>query len=53
MTEEEIKLFCKLAIDNSPRPLTDFDREVLKQVVDKSRSAEELMLAVIAALRLR
>lgn len=52
MTEEQIKLFCRLAIENSPRPLTDFEREVLKQAVDNSRNWEELMLAVITALRL-
>ena len=52
MTEEQIKLFCKLAIENSPRLLIDSEREALKQAVDSSRNWEELMLAVIVVLRL-
>ena len=30
MTEEQIKLLCKLAVDNSKKPLTDAEKEVLK-----------------------
>ena len=52
MTEEQIKLLCKLAIANSTRPLTDFEREAIKQAVDSSKNWEQLILTVIASLQL-
>lgn len=51
MTEEQIKRFCKWAIDNSARPFTDAEKEILKQVVDSSQNLEQLLLTAIAALK--
>ena len=52
MTEEQIKLLCEWAIENSTRPLTDFEKKTLKQAVDSAQNWEQLALAAIAALRL-
>lgn len=43
MTEEQIKFLCKLLIENSSRPLTDQEKEMLKQAVDSSKNWEELI----------
>ena len=49
MTEEQIKLFCKWAIQNSRHPLTDMEKEVLKQAVDSAKNIEDLLAVAIAA----
>lgn len=43
MTEEQIKFLCKWLIENSSRPLTDLEKEALKQAIDNSKSWEELI----------
>ena len=35
MTEEQIKFLCKQLVENSNRPLSDFDKELVKQAIDK------------------
>lgn len=47
MTEEQIKLICKWIIENSARPLTNVEKEALKQAVDSSRNWEELLTVVV------
>lgn len=49
MTEKEIKLLLKLAVENSKRPLTETDKEALKQGIDEAKSVEELLMVVITA----
>lgn len=41
MTEEQIKLLCKLAVDNSKKPLTDAEKEVLKHAIDESNFLQQ------------
>ena len=47
MTEEQIKLICKWLIENSSRPLTDLEKEALKQAIDSSNSWDELITVAI------
>ncbi len=50
MTEREIKTMYKLAVENSNYPLTDADKEVLKQVIDKAQHPAEILSALSAIL---
>ena len=47
MTEEQIKLLCKWLIENSSRPLTNLEKEALKQAVDSSKNWEELITVAL------
>ncbi len=47
MTEEQIKFLCKWLIENSAKPLTDLEKEVLKQAVDNSNNWEELITVTL------
>ena len=38
MNEEQIKFLCKWLIENSSKPLTDLEKEALKQAVDSSKN---------------
>ena len=48
MTEERIKLLCKLAVENSKKPLTNVEKEVLKQAIDEAKTVEDLFTVAIA-----
>ena len=50
MTEEQIKFLCKWAVQNSNRPLTDEEKEVLKLAIDAAKSVEDLLAVALAAL---
>lgn len=50
MTEEQIKIFCKWAVQNSNRPLTDVEKEILKQAIDAAKSVEDLLAVLLAAM---
>ncbi|MBR0341472.1 MAG: hypothetical protein IJH64_04405 [Oscillospiraceae bacterium] len=41
MSEEQIKILCKWLIENSTLPLTDLEKEALKQAADSSKNWEE------------
>lgn len=47
MTEEQIKILCKWIIENSSRPLTDLEKEALKQAIDSSKNWEELITVAL------
>ena len=47
MTEEQIKILCKRIIENSSRPLTDLEKEALKQAIDSSKNWEELITVAL------
>ena len=47
MTEEQIKILCKWLIENSSLPLTDLEKEALKQAVDSSKNWEELITVAL------
>ena len=47
MTEEQIKFICKWLIENASRPLTELEKEALKQAVDSSKNWEELIMVAL------
>lgn len=47
MTEEQIKLLCKWAIENRKQPLTDYEKEILKQAIDSAKNWEELIQVAV------
>lgn len=49
MTEEQLKFLCKWAVQNSQRPFTEADKELLKQAIDKANTVEDLLAVVLAA----
>ena len=50
MTEEQIKFLCKLAVDNSKKPLTDAEKEVLKHAIDESKTVDDLFTVAMTKL---
>ena len=53
MTEQEVKLLCKLAVERSNRPLTKTEKEMLKQAIDAARNWDELLAVAIAAMSMK
>ena len=53
MTEQEIKTMCKLAVEHSNHPLTDLDKEMLKQVIEKAKHPIEILAAISAILSVK
>lgn len=50
MTEQQIKEITKWVVDNSNRPLSKQDKEIIKKAVDKSNSMGEINATLIKAL---
>lgn len=50
MTEEQLKFLCKWAIQNSNRPLTDVEKELLKQAIDNAKSIEDLLAVALTVI---
>lgn len=50
MTEEQIKTLCKMVVDNSYRPLTVSEKELIKQAIDAANTPQEMIESVIAIL---
>ena len=50
MTEQQIKLFCKLCIENSNRPFSKEQKELLKQAVDKATNLNDLAMVAYSVL---
>ena len=50
MTEKEVKTMCKLAVEHSNHPLTELDKEILKQSIDKAKHPLEVLAALAAIL---
>ncbi len=50
MNEQQIKLLCKLAIENSKRPFTDVEKELLKQAIDRAKSWDDLFVIALSTL---
>ena len=50
MTEQQIKAITKWFIDNSNRPLSKEDKEIIKHEVDEANSWGELNLVLMEAL---
>ncbi len=50
MTEEQIKSLYKLMVENSNRPLNDFQKELIKQAIDQAKTPEEMVVSILALL---
>ena len=49
MTEQQFKILCQWAVDNSNRPLTDAEREIIKQAIDNAKKIEDLLAIALSA----
>ena len=49
MTEEQVKLICKWLVENSFRPLTDLEKEMLRQAINSSKNWEELLTVAVVS----
>lgn len=47
MTEKEIKELCKFALEYSDKPLSEEQKDLIKQAIDKSETVEELLFTAI------
>lgn len=47
MTEKEIKELCKFMLENSNKPLSDEQKELIKLAIDNSKTIENLFLTAI------
>ena len=52
MTEEQVKLLGRWLVDNSNRPLTAFEKKLLKQAIDRSNNIQEMISILIVMLGL-
>ena len=43
MTEQEIKFICKQLVEHGDKPLTDTEKELIKQAIDTSKNLNELL----------
>ena len=50
MTEEQIKTLCKIAVENSNRALSDFQKELIKQAIDQAKTPMEMVVAILTLL---
>ena len=50
MTEQQVNTMWKLLVDHSNHPLTDLDKELLKQSIDKAKHPLEILAALSAIL---
>lgn len=50
MTEEQYKFLCKWMVDNGNRPLSEMDKELIKQTIDNAKSPMEIVLSILALL---
>ena len=48
MTEQQIKFLCKWAVENSNRPLTEAEKEILKQAIDNAKNIEDLLAIALS-----
>ncbi len=50
MNEEQYKFICKWMVDNGSRPLSQTDKELIKQAIDNAKSPEEIVFSILALL---
>lgn len=50
MTEEKVKFLCKWMVDNGNRPLTEFEKELIKQAIDNAKNPQEMVMSVLTLL---
>lgn len=47
LTEQEIKFICKQLVEHGDKPLTDTEKELTKQAIDKSKNLNELLAVAL------
>lgn len=47
MNEQEVKLLCKMPVENGQKPLTTAEKELIKQAIDKSENWGELITTAL------
>ena len=52
ISEEQIKILCKMAVEYGNRPFSKSEKEALKEAIDQSNNWEELLAVAIASLSL-
>lgn len=50
MTEEQIKMLCKFAVEHGNRPFTRVQKETLKQAIDNAKDINELLSVAFSTL---
>ena len=53
MSEEEIKAFCKLLIENRSHEFSAIEKETIKQAIDNAKTLEDLFAVALVANFLR
>lgn len=52
ISEEQIKIMCKLAVECGYRPFSKSEKEVLKEAIDQANNWDELLSVAIASFLL-
>ncbi len=52
ISEDQIKLLCKLAVEYGNRPFSRNEKEMLKEAIDQSSNWEELLAVAITSFSL-
>ena len=52
ISEQQIKIMCKLAVEYGNRPFSKSEKEALKEAIDQSNNWDELLAVAIASLPL-
>lgn len=47
MTKEQLKCISKWLVDNYKRPISDIEKELIKQAIDRSQNVEELVTVLL------
>lgn len=50
LSEEQAKLLSKLAVERCTKPLSEREKEALKQAIDQAENEGELILVLLALL---
>ena len=50
MTEQDVKLLCKCAIENGQRQLTPTEKELLKKGIDDAKSFQDFLAVALATM---
>lgn len=45
MTEQQIKFICKQLVEHGNKPITDIQKEIIKQAIDKAQNYNDLLMA--------
>ena len=48
--EKIVKSICKHMVDNGKQPLTELEKELIKQAIDNAKSPEQMIASILALL---